>query len=153
MRRVITYGTFDLFHVGHVRLLKRLRGLGDELIVGLSTDEFNEKKGKRCVIPYDERREVLLSCRYVGHVFPEREWEQKIDDIVKYGADVFAMGDDWSGKFDFLQDKLDVIYLPRTEGISTTEIKQIVSAFNKEKIYAVKNMLENTLEHVNSIKF
>lgn len=152
-RTVITYGTFDLFHVGHVRLLKRLRELGDELLVGLSTDEFNAQKGKRCVIPFSERREVLLSCRHVDMVFPEESWDQKVDDVKKYGANVFAMGDDWSGKFDFLQEHVDVIYLPRTEGISTTEIKQIVSAFNKEKIFAVRNMLENTLEHVKSIKF
>lgn len=150
---VITYGTFDLFHVGHVRLLKRLRSLGDKLIVGLSTDDFNHLKGKRCVIPFDERKEVLEACKYVDLVFPENSWEQKKDDVIFYDANIFAMGDDWSGKFDFLQDCVDVVYLPRTEGISTTEIKQIVNSFNREKVYALQNMLENTLEHVKTIKF
>lgn len=152
MKTVITYGTFDLFHVGHVRLLKRLRGLGDQLVVGLSTDDFNSVKGKRCVIPYGERKEVLLSCRYVDNVFPESSWEQKPDDIIKYKADIFAMGDDWSGKFDFMQNIVEVVYLPRTEGISTTEIKQIVSSLNRDKLISVQHVVENALEQIKSIK-
>lgn len=150
---VLTYGTFDLFHVGHIRLLKRLRSLGGSLIVGLSTDEFNYLKGKHCVIPYSERKEVLLSCKYVDHVFPEASWEQKIDDIKKYSVNVFAMGDDWSGKFDFLQDVVEVVYLPRTDGISTTEIKQFVSSVNNEKILAVQHVIENALDQIKRIRF
>lgn len=153
MKKVITYGTFDLFHVGHIRLLKRLKNLGDELYVGLSTDEFNGLKGKKCVMPYEERKEILLSCMYVDHVFPEKCWEQKSIDVEKYNIAIFAMGDDWSGKFDFLQDSVEVVYLPRTEGVSTTDIKKIVSAANQDKIYALKHMLENALNHVNNIKF
>ena len=151
-KKIITYGTFDLFHFGHVRLLQRMRALGDELHVGLSSDEFNNQKGKSCVIPYEHRKEVLLSCRYVDSVFPEESWDQKLTDIVNLGADIFAMGDDWSGKFDFLEREVKVIYLPRTEGVSTTELKMIVDAFNREKIYALQNMLESSLEHLKSIK-
>lgn len=123
MKKVITYGTFDLFHVGHVRLLKRLSLLGDEVIVGCSTDEFNTQKGKKCVVPFSERVEVLSACRYVSKVFPEASWDQKISDIQREGADIFAIGSDWEGKFEFLRNYCTVIYLPRTDGISTTEIK------------------------------
>ena len=100
MKTVITYGTFDLFHVGHIRLLKRLRALGDKLIVGISTDEFNALKGKKSFFSYEERAEIIESCKYVTVVFPEKNWQQKKSDIAKYNADVFAMGDDWQGKFD-----------------------------------------------------
>ena len=126
MRTVITYGTFDLFHLGHVRLLKRLAALGERLVVGCSTDAFNALKGKRSVMSYEQRVEVLLSCRYVDHVFPERSWEQKRDDIVREGAGVFGIGDDWAGKFDDLKDVVQVVYLPRTLGVSTTELRQEV---------------------------
>ena len=128
MKTILTYGTFDLFHVGHVRLLKRLKASGDRLVVGCSTDEFNALKGKKCIFPYQDRAEILSSCRYVDYVFPEENWEQKVDDVKKYSADVFAMGDDWVGKFDFLESETDcrVIYLPRTEGISTTEVRSTV---------------------------
>lgn len=126
MVTVITYGTFDLFHFGHVRLLKRLRGLGDRLVVGCSSDEFNLLKGKKTVVPYAHRREILLSCRYVSDVFPENNWEQKRDDIIREKADIFGMGHDWTGKFDDLSDVAKVVYLPRTEGISTTEIKDLM---------------------------
>ncbi len=120
---VLTYGTFDLFHVGHVRLLERLSKLGEKLIVGCSTDEFNALKGKAAAISYEERVETLLSCRYVDHVFPERHWDQKRLDVIEYEASLFAMGDDWSGKFDDLKDLCEVLYLPRTKDISATEIK------------------------------
>lgn len=126
MKTVITYGTYDLFHYGHLRLLKRLRALGDRLVVGLSTDEFNALKGKKTVVKYDERKELLLGCRFVDGVFPEENWEQKRFDILREEANVFGMGDDWDGKFDFLSDIVEVIYLPRTEGVSSTQIKKDV---------------------------
>ena len=128
MATVITYGTFDLFHFGHVRLLKRLRNLGDRLVVGCSTDEFNNLKGKKTVVPYAHRREILLSCRYVSDVFPEDNWEQKRADVIREKADIFGMGHDWTGKFDDLSDLVKVVYLPRTDGISTTEIKDLMRA-------------------------
>lgn len=123
---VLTYGTFDLFHAGHVRLLRRLAGLGGRLIVGCSTDGFNALKGKSCIMPYEARAEILRACRYVDHVIPEECWEQKRGDVVRHGADIFAMGSDWTGKFDDLADLCRVVYLPRTENISTTEIKHLV---------------------------
>lgn len=122
-RIVLTYGTFDLFHPGHVQLLKRARELGSRLIVGLSTDEFNAKKGKRSVMSYEERKTVLEACRYVDEVFAEEDWSQKLADARRTGADVFVMGDDWAGKFDFMREACHVVYLARTEGVSTTEIK------------------------------
>ncbi len=121
---VLTYGTFDLFHHGHVRLLQRLSQLGDELIVGCSTDEFNAIKGKRCVMPYGQRREILEACRYVARVIPEESWAQKRSDIVNYNVSIFAMGDDWAGHFDDLGDLTRVMYLPRTQDVSTTELKE-----------------------------
>ncbi|WP_413112727.1 glycerol-3-phosphate cytidylyltransferase [Thaumasiovibrio sp. DFM-14] len=123
MRTVITYGTFDVFHVGHVRLLKRLKQLGDRLVVGVSTDEFNHAKGKASCFSYSERVEILRACRFVDEVFPEHNWQQKSEDILTFSADIFAMGHDWEGKFDHLKEFCEVIYLPRTEGISSSEIK------------------------------
>lgn len=125
-RRIITYGTFDLFHVGHVRLLQRLADLGDRLIVACSTDEFNALKGKTTAVPYADRVEVLQACRYVDQVIPEENWAQKRDDIARLGADLFAMGDDWVGKFDDLRDLCEVLYSPRTENVSTTELKELI---------------------------
>jgi glycerol-3-phosphate cytidylyltransferase len=123
MRTVITYGTFDLFHYGHVRLLKRARLLGDRLVVGLSTDEFNNIKGKTAQMTYMERHELLSSCRYVDEIFEEKCWEQKESDILAFKANVFVMGDDWRGKFDFLLPLCDVVYLPRTPEVSSTELR------------------------------
>lgn len=123
---VLTYGTFDLYHVGHVRLLERLADMGDRLIVGCSTDEFNAIKGKRAIFSYEDRRDILLSSRFVTDVFPEVHWGQKRPDIRLYRADIFAMGDDWQGKFDDLADVCEVVYLPRTLGISTTEVRKTV---------------------------
>ena len=123
-RTVITYGTFDVFHVGHVRLLRRAASLGTRLIVGCSTDEFNLKKGKASEIPYQYRREILESCRYADQVIPETCWEQKREDIVRLGVDVFVMGSDWQGRFDTLKDLCEVVYLPRTENVSSSEIKE-----------------------------
>jgi len=124
MKRVITYGTFDILHIGHINILKRAKALGDELIVGLSSDEFNSQKHKSSLLNYDNRKAVLESIRYVDMVIPETNWEQKILDIQKYNIDIFVMGDDWRGKFDFLKDYCQVIYLSRTDGISTTQIKE-----------------------------
>lgn len=123
---VLTYGTFDLFHVGHLRLLKRLKSLGDYLYVGVSTDEFNAIKNKKSSIPFEERIEILRSIDCVDFCFPEENWDQKIPDIEKYKANVFAMGDDWYGKFDYLSDYCKVVYIPRTAGVSSTYIKTLI---------------------------
>ena len=129
-RTILTYGTFDRFHVGHVRLRRRLADLGDRLIVACSTDEFNTLKGKRTAIPYAHRVEVLEACQYVDMVIPETCWEQKPKDIATYGVDLFAMGDDWEGKFDDLRQYCDVLYLPRTENISTTKLKELIQTMH-----------------------
>lgn len=126
MKRVLTYGTFDTLHFGHIRLLQRARKLGDYLIVGLSTDEFNNIKNKQAYHTWEERKFFLESLRYVDLVIPENNWEQKIDDVKLYHADVFTMGDDWEGKFDFLKGYCEVVYLPRTQSISSTEIRKIL---------------------------
>ncbi len=136
MTTVVTYGTFDLFHIGHVRLLKRLHSLGDRLVVGLSSDEFNTVKGKNVVIPYEDR-----------NVFQENCWEQKREDLEREGADIFAMGDDWIGKFDDLQDIVKVVYLPRTQDVSTTELKTVISEIQNEKI----RQLQSLTEHLNAL--
>jgi len=122
MIKVITYGTFDLFHIGHLNILKRAKELGDQLIVGVSTDEFNRIKGKTCFYPYEHRAEILTAINYVDKVIPENCWEQKIHDIQENNVDIFVMGNDWKGKFDFLKDHCQVVYLPRTENISTSSI-------------------------------
>lgn len=124
MKKVITYGTYDLLHIGHINLLRRAKELGDYLLVVLSTDEFNAIKNKKAYHTYEDRKAILESIRYVDEVIPETCWEQKISDVVNNQIDVFVMGDDWSGKFDFLKDYCEVVYLSRTEGISTTKIKQ-----------------------------
>jgi len=123
LRTVLTYGTFDLFHVGHLNLLRRARSLGDRLIVGVSTDEFNLGKGKKTIISFEDRIEIVRSIGYVDAAFPELSWDQKIADIHKYRAATFVMGDDWAGKFDFLREHCNVIYVPRTVGISSSSIK------------------------------
>ncbi len=123
MKKVITYGTFDLLHKGHIRLLKRAKALGDHLTVCVSTDEFNAIKGKKAYTSFEDRKYILEAIRYVDEVIPEKDWGQKISDVVNNNIDTFVMGDDWEGKFDFLKDYCEVIYLPRTEGISTTKIK------------------------------
>jgi len=123
MKIVITYGTYDLLHIGHINLLKRAKALGDYLIVGLSTDEFNKIKNKDCFLPYEQRKAVLEAIQYVDEVIPEKNWEQKVNDIKKYKADIFVMGDDWKGKFDELKKYCEVVYLERTKNISTTMLK------------------------------
>ena len=112
-----------MFHIGHLELLKRIKALGGKLIVGVSTDEFNEIKGKKTIIPYAQRADIVEAIKYVDMVIPENDWEQKIDDIKNNNIDIFVMGNDWVGKFDFLEKYCEVVYLPRTDGISTTEIK------------------------------
>lgn len=125
MKRVLTYGTFDLLHYGHINLLRRAKALGDYLVVGLSTDEFNsEKKNKQSYFSYEERKSMLEAIRYVDLVIPERTWEQKAEDVARYEIDIFVIGDDWEGKFDFLKSQCEVIYLPRTPEISSTRIKK-----------------------------
>lgn len=123
MKKVITYGTFDLLHWGHIHLLERAKSLGDYLIVAISTDEFNQIKHKEAYHSYEHRKYILEAIKYVDEVIPETDWEQKKVDIAKYDIDTFVMGDDWEGQFDFLKDQCEVIYLPRTEGISTSKIK------------------------------
>ncbi|MDT2817383.1 glycerol-3-phosphate cytidylyltransferase [Vagococcus lutrae] len=124
-KRVITYGTYDILHPGHINLLKRAKALGDELIVMVSTDEFNQnEKKKDNYYKFEERKFVLEALKYVDAVYPEESWEQKETDIEKYDIDIFVMGDNWKGKFDYLSEKCEVKYLPRTEGISTTGIKK-----------------------------
>jgi glycerol-3-phosphate cytidylyltransferase len=125
MRKVITYGTFDLLHYGHINLLRRAKEQGDYLIVALSTDEFNwNEKQKKCYFSYEKRKQILEAIRYVDLVIPEESWDQKISDVKEFKVDTFVIGDDWEGKFDFLKEYCDVVYLPRTPEISTTQIKQ-----------------------------
>lgn len=129
MKRVITYGTYDLLHYGHLNLLQRARALGDYLIVVLSTDEFNwNMKQKKCYFTYEQRKKMLEALRCVDLVIPENNWEQKVSDVQLYQADVFVMGHDWEGKFDFLKDYCEVVYLPRTPDVSTTQIKADLKA-------------------------
>lgn len=127
MKRVITYGTFDLLHYGHINLLRRAKEQGDYLVVALSTDEFNfQKKKEKCYFSYEKRKQLLEAIRYVDLVIPEESWGQKITDIKEYQIDTFIMGNDWTGKFDFIEDSTaaKVIYLSRTPEISTTKIKK-----------------------------
>ena len=151
MKIIITYGTFDLFHVGHVRLLKRLSELGDQLIVGVSSDEFNLSKGKNSFFSYDERAEIVRSCKYVTSVFPEHCWKQKREDIIKYKADIFAMGDDWEGKFDNLSNSCKIVYLPRTEYVSTTQIKNSLSKVDSAELDRIESSLHDVISIVKSL--
>lgn len=128
MKRILTYGTFDLLHYGHLNILKKCKNLGDQLIVGISSDEFNSLKGKTSVMTFEERKEFLENIKYVDKVIREDNWEQKVNDILKYRIDVLVMGDDWKGQFDHLKEYCDVVYLPRTECISTTEIKKLLNS-------------------------
>ncbi len=126
MKRILTYGTYDLLHYGHIRLLQRAKELGDYLIVAVSTDEFNKIKGKKAYHDYSTRKKMLEAIRFVDLVIPEDNWEQKVQDVKDYNVDVVVMGNDWadSDKFDYLKDYCDVVFLDRTEGISTTKIKR-----------------------------
>jgi glycerol-3-phosphate cytidylyltransferase len=147
-KTVITYGTFDMFHIGHLELLKRLKKLGDTLIVAVSTDEFNSQKGKKTIIPYTQRASIVEAIRYVDMVIPEDSWDQKVDDIARYDVDIFAMGDDWKGKFDFLKVYCEVVYLERTDGISSTELKETLHKISNINL----NDLEKALEILQRLK-
>ena len=135
MKKILTYGTFDLLHYGHINLLKKAKQQGDYLIVGLSTDAFNLEKKKQSYFSYEKRKQLLEAIRYVDLVIPEENWEQKVKDIKEYHADYFVMGDDWAGQFDELEQLTDaqVIYLPRTPEISTTQIKNELNSLNSDK--------------------
>lgn len=136
MKTVITYGTFDLFHIGHVNLLKRARALGDRLIVAVSSDEFNQGKGKTTLIPFEQRVEMLKACRFVDEVIAEENWQQKRQDIIDNQVDILVMGDDWQGKFDDLKDICEVVYLERTKDISSTAIKNAIQVFQQmQQVY------------------
>lgn len=137
MRKVVTYGTFDLFHVGHLRLLERLRGLGDHLTVFVSSDTFNLLKGKKCVIDYRERSAIVAALSCVDEVYSENGWEQKIADIRRLQIDIFGMGDDWTHKFDYLRPYCEVVYISRTEGVSSTILKQRISATGQQGIVEI----------------
>lgn len=140
--RVITYGTFDLFHIGHLRLLERLRGLGDHLTVAVSTDEFNALKGKSSIVPYADRAAIVANCRFVDAVIPESSWDQKAQDVTRYGIDIFGMGDDWAGRFDSLESRCKVVYLPRTTGISSTSIKERLKTLDSDSLSSLKSAIE-----------
>lgn len=131
MKKVLTYGTFDLLHYGHINILQRAKAMGDYLVVGLSTDEFNSLKRKKCYFSFDERKKMSEALRCVDLVIPENCWGQKSEDVKEFKIDTFVMGDDWRGKFDFLQDLCEVVYLPRTPEISTTQIKQDIATNKK----------------------
>lgn len=144
-KTVLTYGTFDMFHVGHVRLIQRLAELGDRVIVGISTDEFNLKKGKRAIFSYPYRAEIVSALKGVDHVIPEEKWEQKVEDIRRHDVDLLVMGEDWAGHFDSLQSHCEVRYLPRTRNVSTTSIKTAIkrlSAVGDESLISAVELLE-----------
>lgn len=142
MRTIITYGTFDLFHVGHLKLFERLSALGDRLYVGVSTDEFNANKGKKTIVPFSSRIQIVRAIKYVTDAFPEETWDQKHDDILRYKADIFAMGEDWMGKFDHLASICEVIYLPRTSGVSSTQIKNNLRIFSRSQLDNINSSIE-----------
>ncbi|MBY8908348.1 MULTISPECIES: glycerol-3-phosphate cytidylyltransferase [Salinicoccus] len=127
MKKVITYGTFDLIHTGHINILRRAKEMGDYLVVAISTDEFNTIKHKQAYYSFEQRKQILEAIRYVDEVIPEHTWDQKIQDVKAHDIDIFVMGHDWEGEFDFLKEYCEVIYLPRTEGVSTTKTKQDLS--------------------------
>lgn len=151
MIKVITYGTFDLFHIGHLNMLKRLKGLGDYLIVGVSTDEFNLEKGKKSIFSYDERAQIIGAINCVDEVIPESTWEQKLSDIKAHEVSVFGIGEDWQGKFDYLKPHCDVVYLPRTPSISSTAVKQALSQLDSDKIKQIKDGLDGVLDIVRAL--
>lgn len=150
MTTVLTYGTFDLFHIGHLNLIQRLAELGDRLIIAVSTDEFNAIKGKTSVVSYADRAKIVNSIKGVDLVIPETSWDQKITDIKEHDVDVFAIGDDWTGKFDELKDLCEVVYLSRTDGISSTEIKQMLRVLDPTHITEMQealSVMSRLLEH------
>lgn len=150
-KTVLTYGTFDLFHIGHLNILKRLKEKGDRLIVGVSTDEFNAVKGKKPIVPFEQRIEIVRAIRYVDAAIPEEDWAQKRLDISRYGVDVFGIGEDWKGKFDDLHDEVEVVYLPRTSGVSTTEMKRVLSEFDERHVESLKSTLDTLSQIVKEL--
>jgi len=151
IKKVITYGTFDLFHVGHIRLLKRLKALGDYLIVVISTDGFNQLKDKKSFFCYEERKEIVESCKYVDLVLPENTWEQKRSDIINNKVNILGIGDDWTGHFDDLNDICEVIYLKRTENVSTTDIKNKLSVITLQKLRELEESVHNIFDIIKAI--
>jgi glycerol-3-phosphate cytidylyltransferase len=151
MKNILTYGTFDLFHIGHLNMLRRLKSMGTHLIVGVSTDTFNLQKGKKSIYSYQERSEIVGALDCVDQIIPEDNWEQKGEDIQKYNIDVFGIGEDWQGEFDHLKGQCEVVYLPRTPSISTTEVKQALSHLNSEKIKEIKDGLDGVLDIVKAL--
>ena len=151
MKEVIIYGTYDLFHIGHVRLLKRLSELGDHLTVCISTDEFNAIKGKSSIIPFEQRAEIVAACKYVDAVLPENGWDQKKSDIIDNHISVFAMGDDWAGRFDDLSELCSVVYLSRTEDISTTSLKSYMTNLQYDRVVAIKHIADNLIEKIKEL--
>ena len=150
MTTVLTYGTFDLFHIGHLNLINRLSEMGDRLIIAVSTDEFNAGKGKTSVVSYEDRARIINSIKGVDLVIPETSWEQKATDIKEHDVDIFAIGEDWAGKFDDLKELCEVVYLPRTDGISSTEIKQMLRVLDPQHITEMQDALSvmsRLLEH------
>lgn len=139
---VITYGTFDLFHIGHLNLLKRLKELGDYLIVAVSTDEFNAGKDKQTIVPFSDRIEIVRNIKYVDMAIPEVSWAQKVSDIKQYGVSTFGMGHDWKGKFDELKDHCEVVYLPRTPNISSTDVKKLLKVLDRSHVADLKQALD-----------
>ena len=133
-KTVITYGTFDMFHIGHLKLLKRLKKMGTKLIVAVSSDEFNLSKGKTTIIPYKQRMQIVKSIKYVDKVIVENDWDQKVKDIKKYDVDLFVMGHDWEGKFDELKKHCKVKYIPRTKKISSSKIKKVLGKFDAQSL-------------------
>ncbi len=152
MVTVLTYGTFDLFHIGHLNMLKNLSALGDRLLVGVSTDEFNLKKGKQSIFSFEERMAILQANRYVDLTFAEDNWQQKKQDVINNEVDIFAIGEDWKGEFDFLSEFCEVRYLPRTPYVSTTDIKASLQAFKKDKVKSLRRSLDDVLTLVEALE-
>lgn len=147
MKKAITYGTFDMFHIGHLKLLERIKQVCDHLTVAVSTDEFNAVKGKKTVIPYEDRAAIVASLKFVDRVIPENNWEQKIPDIINNNIDLFVIGSDWTGKFDFLNSNCEVIYLERTPGISSTQLKRTLGV----QMSGLKNSMFSKIDELQKI--
>lgn len=139
---VLTYGTFDVFHIGHLNILKRLRELGDRLLVGVSTDEFNDQKGKKTFIPFQDRIEIVRSLECVDEAFPEKNWDQKVDDIRINEVSIVGMGSDWEGRFDHLREFCEVVYLPRTDAISSSQLKRVLKVLDQDHVRELKSALD-----------
>jgi glycerol-3-phosphate cytidylyltransferase len=146
MKTILTYGTFDLFHVGHLNILERLSAMGDRLIVGVSTDEFNELKGKESIFSYSERVRIVGALSCVDGVIPEESWDQKESDIKNYNVTMLGMGDDWHGKFDYLLTLCEVFYLPRTVSVSTTKLRSEISKIDQSKLKELRDGLNSLLQ-------